>query len=82
MPQNAILSSTTLSLGLLFYTLEPEERQYVPSSPQKGTGVFAKGLSPVRRVSHRGRVRLHLKKCGLSDMKCLKMQFCLKPLCL
>ena len=28
-----------------------------PSSPQKGTGVFAKGLNPVRRVSHRGSVR-------------------------
>ena len=37
-----------------------------PSSPQKGTGVFARGLRPVRRVSHRTNVRLHRKKCGLS----------------
>ena len=37
-----------------------------PSSPQKGTGVLAKGLNPVRRVSHRASARLHRKKCGLS----------------
>ena len=37
-----------------------------PSSPQKGTGVFAKGVGPVRRFSHRGNLRLHLNKCGLS----------------
>ena len=65
----SVFSQTTLCLGLLFYTPEPEERQYVPSSPQKGNGVFAKGLNPVRRVSHRGSVRtLALQKVRLQHL--------------
>ena len=41
-----------------------------PSSPQKGTGVFAKGLNPVRRVSHRANVRLRRQEKGGLSASC------------
>ena len=41
-----------------------------PSSPQKGTGVFAKGLNPVPKVSHRASVRLRRRKKGGLSASC------------